>query len=361
VLIYACVSGHGFGHGSRVASVLLALAARQPSWRLVISSSLPTSFLAGAFGPTPFERRPCGWDVGAVQADALGVDGPATLAALAALEHRLPGQISAEATWLAAQAGPALLLGDVPPAAARLAEAAGLPLLWMGNFGWDDIYAPMGGAFLPWAERCRDLYRRGHGLIRCPFSLAMDWRLPETRVGLTAGKPRLNPQILRRQLDLPQQRQRCVLLAFGGIGYRLDPGLFGRWPDWWFLSSDPAAAAAANGRVLPADVRPLEVMPLCERLIGKAGYSSFCEALSNQMGIHLVARQGFAEAAVMEQELQRCGPHRLLSQAQLLGGDWQLDQPLLAARGAPLASDGAEQAAEAIEAFVSASAASEPA
>ena len=351
MLIYACVSGHGYGHGSRVAAVLLALAARQPHWRLVISSSLPAAFLAGAFGPVPFEHRPCGWDVGTVQADALGVDAAATLLALAELEQRLPAQIETEARWLAAQGGPAILLGDVPPAAARLAATAGLPLIWMGNFGWDDIYAPMGGAFLTWAERCRTLYQRGDRLIRCPFSLAMDWGLAQTRVGLTAAAPRLDPELLRCQLELPDQRQRCVLVSFGGMGFPLSPELFGRWPDFCFISSDPAAAAAANVRLLPAGVRPLEVMPLCERLISKAGYSSFCEALSHGLGIHLVERQGFAEAAVMERELQRCGRHRLLSQAQLLAADWQLDQPLLPASGALLAKDGAELAAEALLEF----------
>ena len=353
MLIYACVSGHGYGHGSRVASVLLALAAVQPQWRLVISSSLPAAFLTGAFGPVPFEHRPCGWDVGTVQANALGVEAAATLAALAALERRLPAQIAAEAAWLAAQEGPAILLGDVPPAAAQLAAAAGLPLIWMGNFGWDDIYEPMGGEFLAWAELYRALYRRGQRLIRCPFSLAMDWGLPETQVGLTAAAPRLDAEQLRRQLDLPLDRRRSVLVSFGGMGFPLSPDLFGRWPDWCFISSDSTSAAAPNVRRLPPGVRPLEVMPLCGRLISKAGYSSFCEALSHGMGIHLVERQGFAEAAVMEGELQRHGPHRLLSQAQLLAGDWELDRPLLPARGDALATGGAEQAAAAITSFAS--------
>ncbi len=349
MLIYACVSGHGYGHGSRVASVLLALAARQPHWRLVISSSLSAEFLSGAFGAVPFEHRRCGWDVGAVQANALGIDAPATLLALAELERRLPDQIAAEASWLAEQGGRALLLGDVPPAAASLAAAAGLPLVWMGNFGWDDIYAPMGGAFLAWADHCRSLYRRGDHQIRCPFSLAMDWDLPQTRVGLTAAAPRLDPDLLREQLALPEQRQRCVLVSFGGMGFPLSPGLFDRWPHWCFLSSDPGSATAPNVRLLPPGVRPLELMPLCGRMISKAGYSSFCEALSHGLGIHLVERQGFAEAAVMERELRRCGPHRLLSQAQLLAGDWQLDLPLLPASGAALELGGAERAAEAIE------------
>ena len=95
MLIYACVSAHGFGHGSRIASVLNALHRLRPQWRLVLSTALPEAFLRSALGPVPFEHRPCRWDVGVVQADALGADAVATLAALTALEAELPAQLAA--------------------------------------------------------------------------------------------------------------------------------------------------------------------------------------------------------------------------------------------------------------------------
>ena len=87
-------------------------------------------------------------------------------------------------------------------------------------------------------------------------------------------------------------------------------------------------------------------MPLVGRLITKAGYSSFCEAFSQGVGIHLVERHGFAEAPVLQQALQDHGWHRLLSGDQLAGGDWQLDQPLLPPRIGPLPADGAARAAD---------------
>lgn len=344
MLIYAAISGHGYGHGSRSGAILLALAQRQPGWRLVLSTSLPAEFLRTVFGPVPFELRPCLWDVGVVQADALGADPAATLAALDDLERHLPAQIAAETRWLEAQAGPVLVLGDVPPALARLAQAGDWPLFWVGNFGWDAIYAPMGGPFLVWAERCRALYRMGQGLIHCPFSMPMDWGLPEIRVGLTVAPPREQAEVLRHQLELPV-RGRCVLVSFGGLGFELGEEPFRRWPEFVFVSTDPAAAGAANVRLLPQGLRLMEVMPLVERLITKPGYSSFCEALAHDVGIHLVHREGFAEAPVLEEALRRHGRHLLLSQEQLRCGEWQLDQPLQAAALGPLPLDGAETAA----------------
>ena len=68
--------------------------------------------------------------------------------------------------------------------------------------------------------------------------------------------------------------------------------------------------------------------------------------------MHLVHREGFAEAPVLEAALQAHGQHRLLSRDQLLAGDWQLDQPLQAARVEPLPADGADQAAGLLERFI---------
>lgn len=351
MLIVACVSGHGYGHGSRVAAVLSALHALEPDWRLVLSTPLPRPFLELAFGPVPFEQRICRWDVGVIQADALGADGPATLAALASLDQILPAQLEREAAWIRRQGEPVLLLGDVPPAAADLAAELAAPLVWMGNFGWDAIYQPMGGAFMARAEQALASYRRGDALIQCPLALPMPWNLPTQRVGLTAGRPRQPAEALRERLQLPLPPERTVMVAFGGLGLSLDPGLLARWPQHHFLVSESALASAANATLIPADLRPLELLPLCARVITKPGYSTFCEALSLGVGVQLVQRQGFAEAPVLQADLQRHGWHRLLTRAQLEAGDWQLDQPLLPPTGEPLPMGGEQAAARHLQAI----------
>jgi hypothetical protein len=331
--------------------VLAELAALRPDWRLVLSTALPDSFLKLAFGGVAFERRPHRWDVGMVQADALEVDPKATLVALAQLDRELDSRIATEVAWLQSQRQPLLVLGDVPPPAARIAAALGAPMVWLASFGWDAIYEPCGGALAQRAQACRQLYGQGDLLLRCPLSLPMPWGIPEQRLGLTCSRPRLDASQLAGLLGVPPERERCVLISFGGLGLELDPALLARWPDHVFLGSDPALATAPNGRLLPSHVRPLDAMPLVGRLITKAGYSSFCEAFSQGVGIHLVERHGFAEAPVLERALQDHGSHRLLRRDQLQTGDWQLDQPLLPPRLAPLPDDGAAVAARALVAL----------
>ncbi|MCP9833244.1 MULTISPECIES: hypothetical protein [unclassified Cyanobium] len=352
MLIHACISSHGFGHGSRTASVLCELAALKPDWRLVLSTGLPEAFLKLSLGAVPFEQRQCRWDVGVIQADALGADAAATLAALHDLEGSLPGLVEAEATWLEAQNQPILVLGDVPPAAALLARRLRVPLVWLASFGWDTIHAPMGPDFQPFVDRHRQLYAQGDLLLRCPLSLPMDWGLQEVRLGLTSSRPRLDLERLASDLALPPDREQVVLVSFGGLGMAIDPALLARWPEHVFVGPEPALASVANGRCLPAGVRPLDLMPLTGRLITKPGYSSFCEAFSQGVGIHLVHRSGFAEAPVLEEDLRNHGWHRLLSQQAFRRGEWQLDQPLEPPRGGPLPLDGATTAARAIVAVL---------
>jgi hypothetical protein len=349
MLIIACISSHGFGHGVRMATLLRELLRRRHDIELVLSTGLPEDLLRQNLGDLPWLHRPCIWDVGVRQADALGSDPAATLTALAALEASLPRQLEQEVAWLAprlaAHGGRGLVIADIPPAAVRLAESLGIPLVWHGNFGWDAIYAALGPAFVPWVEHCQRLYRRGQALIRCPFPLTMDWGLPQLSIGGESGTPRLGTEELRRRLGHDHPRERTALLSFGGMGLALDPALPSRWPDWRFLVCDRRLPEAANLIPVPADLRPLDVLPLCQLVITKPGYSTFCEALAQDVGVVAVERAQFAEAAVLLEGLQRHGRHRILSRDQFGSGEWALDRPLAPPMGPPLASDGADRAA----------------
>ncbi len=351
MLIYVCSSSHGFGHAARDAAVLQQLRRLRPDWRLVMSSLVSPGFLSLLLGDEHIEQRLCRWDVGMVQADALGSDPSATLIALAELDARLSEQVQAEASWIRTQGRPVLILGDIPPAAAELAAAVDAPLVWMSNFGWDEIYRPFGGAFELVAERALESYRCGQLLLRCPFDLAMDWGLPEQRLDLVCSSPRPLPSVVQQTLEALDQP--IIQVGFGGMGLDLDPQLFAHWPDHHFLMACPPdaktsarLAGIANLTLLPDGVRPLDAFPFCERHIGKPGFSTFCEALSLELGLHVVERQDFAEVSALMQGLIRYGRHRQLTRQQLIGGDWQLDQPLLPAEAEPLAAGGALQAAE---------------
>ena len=353
MLIYLCLSSHGFGHAARQATVLTALHRLQPTWRLVVSSLVSADFLKLACGSVPVEQRSVGWDVGMIQADALGVDQEQTLRCLMALDSSLPQRLDQETAWLAKQKTPVLVVGDIPPSAAVLAERIGAPLVWMGNFGWDDIYEPLGGLFANYAAAARAHYQKGELLLRCPFSLAMEWGLKEQELGLTVSGLRELPRQLRHHLE--QIQQPLVLVGFGGLGVAIDPALFRLWPNHHFLMPAPLEPHLrakleyeANVTLLHESVRPFDVMPYCDRHLGKPGYSTFCEALSQELGMHVVERDGFAEASVLMDGLRRYGNHRILKRDAFSQGEWGLDQQLVKAMHPMASKHGAEEAAKAL-------------
>ena len=354
MLIYLCLSSHGFGHAARQATVLSALHQLQPTWRLVVSSLVSADFLQLACGAAvPIEHRQVGWDVGMIQADALGVDQDKTLKSLKALDCSLPQRLDQEMAWLVKQKTSVLVVGDIPPSAAVLAEQLGAPLVWMGNFGWDDIYEPLGGPFAKYAAAAKAQYRKGQLLLRCPFSLAMDWGLKEQEIGVTISALRELPSQLR--LHLEQIQKPLVLVGFGGLGVAINPALFRRWPNHHFLMTEPvdpqlraSFQSAINVTLMPEGVRPFDVMPYCDRHLGKPGYSTFCEALSQDLGMHVVERDGFAEASILMNGLRRYGNHRILSRDSFVQGEWGLDQQLVQASHPMASKHGAEEAAEAL-------------
>jgi hypothetical protein len=95
-------------------------------------------------------------------------------------------------------------------------------------------------------------------------------------------------------------------------------------------------------------VRPIDAFPLCSRQLGKPGFSTFCEALDQGVGLHVVERRDFAEVAALMDGLRRHGHHRVLTRDQLERGDWQLDLPLNAPEAGPLSQNGAQRAADAL-------------
>ncbi|KZR75411.1 hypothetical protein [Prochlorococcus marinus] len=358
MLIYLCLSSHGYGHAARQAAVLIELHRLQPQWRFVVSTDVDFQFLSLALQGVPFEHRKLRWDVGMVQANALAIDQMATLKALQELEQHIPAQIAAEVSWIQSQQMSVLVLADIPPAAAELADQLGVPLVWMGNFGWDEIYAPLGDSFLTHAEAASAEYSRGKKLLRCPFSLAMDWGLPEQSLGLTASSPRSLPLGLQQKLESFQGP--IVMVGFGGLGLALDSDLFQRWPDHLFLmpkprSVDPFLSMQSPDNVLylPRSIRVVDALPYCSRHLGKPGYSSFCEAISLGIGLHVVLREGFAESVALINGLQSHAAHRLLEREALELGEWELDQPLIPASQQPLAVDGSMAAASAVVELVS--------
>ncbi|MCS6783075.1 MAG: hypothetical protein RMI89_07010 [Gloeomargarita sp. SKYBB_i_bin120] len=335
---------------TRTLAIVAEVRRRQPQVRITLATTAAVSDLK-AYLPPPFTHRLVRLDVGVRQRDSLTQDVTATRQALEALLSQAEDCIAQEVAYMRAT-GVNLIFADIPALAGLMARAAGIPCLMSGNFGWDFIYRQWGGVFVELADRYAEGYRYCHHLFRVPFCEPMAEFPRITDVGLTGQWPRFAPEQVRAQLEVDTPPERTVLFAFGGFGLRNIPyDALQRFSDWCFLVFDPQAPALPYLRpCFQTPYRPVDVMPLCGRVVTKPGYSTYSEAYRLGVPIYSLERQGFAEAELLLQGLRKYSYHRVIAVADFYAHPWEflaLDPcpPQTADR---LATDGNETVAQAL-------------
>jgi L-arabinokinase len=343
-MLVAYVSGHGFGHATRLCEVLAAVRARAPSLPITFVGTVPERLVRRAVSP-PLTVRHQQVDVGLVQRDALAFDEPATAAACAAFEATWEARVEAEVAFLRG-CGARAVLGDIPALPFQAAARAGLPSLALGNFSWDWIYghlAPRQPSLADSAARAAAAYATVGRLLELPFAAGLTIFPVREPVGMLARRPRVARDEARRRLGLDGRP--TVLVSFGGVGLpglersalERDPGL--RWllPDELPESRLEALALTYPDLVAAADV-----------VLTKPGYGIVSDAIGAGTRLVYTERGDFPEYPVMVAELPRYLASVHLSNADLRAGlaEEAVRRVLAQPMPSPPPLDGAARAAE---------------
>ena len=132
------VSGHGFGHATRVVEITRHLIAAGHTVHIVTGA--PKSIWTAEIDSPKLKFREMLLDCGAVQSDALTVDRMKSLLAYEALFRRQDEIVAGEAAFLR-EVGADLVVVDIAPMACTAARQAGVRCVVVTNFSWDHIYA----------------------------------------------------------------------------------------------------------------------------------------------------------------------------------------------------------------------------
>jgi hypothetical protein len=360
-ILYLAITNHGFGHATRMASIANTIQRLCPDVLLILATTAPRWLLA-SYIEGDFIHRPVAYDVGVVQGDSLTMDKAATLEKLQDIRAKQDRIVANEVNFLQ-QNRVGLVLGDIPPLASVMARAAGIPGWMISNFGWDFIYRSWGEEFFPIADWIAECFGQCDRLFRLPFHESMAAFPQITDVGLTGGSPRFSRDELRASLygdeRAGDQRaiappERTVMLTFGGLGLDQIPYQnLDRFPDWQFISFDANAPDLPNLMKLgKSRYRPVDLMPLCGRVLSKPGYSTFSEACRLGTPLVSITRTDFAEAELLLQGIQAVVPHQILSPDVFFNGNWDfLRDPLRlpqAAVGESIDRDGNAAIAQAV-------------
>jgi L-arabinokinase len=352
-MLVSYVSGHGYGHSTRLAEVLRAVRALDPALPLAIVTSAP-EFLYRDVVPGGFVYRAVECDVGLAQSGALNIDETGTLTRLAEYRASFAGLVDQEARFLRAS-GARLVLADIPPLAFAAAAAAGVPAVALGNFSWDWIYrhlAKHNAAFGPAADWVEHNYTTAELLLRLPFAGDMSVFPEIVDIPLVARKPRIPKAEARRRLGLDARP--VSLLSFGGIGL---PGLdlehIARLTEVTWLAPEEFTNVPANCRRLTRewmkeiDIGYIDVVGAADAVVTKPGYGIVSDAIGAGTRLLYTERGDFPEYPILVAGMQQFIPCLYVSNADLLAG--RLAEPLAALLAQPvrvtMRTDGAETAA----------------
>lgn len=348
--LYVAITNHGFGHATRIASVAATIQRRCPEIELIVTTTAPQWLIAGYLGDT-FTYRQQAFDVGVLQRDSLQMDLVATLQQLQQIQAEAAALVQSEAAFLQQQQV-GLVLADIPPLATRIAHAAGVPCWMMSNFGWDFIYEAWEGEFTAIAAWIKGCFAECDRLFRLPFHEPMSAFPTMEDVGLTGGTPNYNLDDLRAEFELTAPRSKTILLTFGGLGLEAIPyDALSQFPDWQFITFDRQAPPLPNLRpVQDKRYRPVDFMPLCDRIVSKPGFSTFAEACRLDLPITTITREGFAESALLIEGVQDYANHQILAPETFFQGAWEFlrEDPQPPRRSAPLDKTGNDAIATAV-------------
>ena len=357
--LYIAITNHGFGHAVRISSVANLIQQMCPDILLIMVTTAPR-WLLESYISGDFIYRPRSFDVGVIQSDSITMDKETTLKKLQEIKKKERSIIAGEVNFIK-QNRVDLLLADIPPIAAKIAQLANIPCWMLSNFGWDFIYRSWGGEFLEIADWISESFAQCKLLFRLPLHEPMSAFPNIVDVGLTGGIPRYQPEEIKAKFEIHTEKEKTILLTFGGLGLDKIPyeNISG-FPDWQFMTFDSNSPELPNLINLKKEsgkkdinlpnIRPVDLMPICGRIVSKPGYSTFAEALRLETPIVSLVREGFAESKLLLEGIQDYSDHQILSPTDFFNSDWEfLRKPLQAPRKSEkLDKNGSETIAQAI-------------
>ncbi|KAJ4707647.1 L-arabinokinase-like [Melia azedarach] len=318
------VTGHGFGHATRVVEVVrnLILAGHDVH---VVTGAPDFVFTSEVQSPRLFIRKVL-LDCGAVQADALTVDRLASLekySETAVIPRK--SILKTEVEWLNSIKAD-LVVSDVVPVACRAAADAGIRSVCVTNFSWDFIYAEYvmaaGQNHRSIIWQIAEDYSHCEFLIRLPGYCPMPAFRDVIDVPLVVRRVHKSRKEVRKELGIGED-VKLVILNFGGqpAGWKLKEEYL---PSGWkCLVCGASDELPPNFIKLPKDAYTPDLIAASDCMLGKIGYGTVSEALAYKLPFVFVRRDYFNEEPFLRNMLEFYQGGVEMIRRDLLTGHWK--------------------------------------
>ncbi|KAM6550206.1 hypothetical protein CsatB_000014 [Cannabis sativa] len=319
------VTGHGFGHATRVVEVVrhLIMAGHDVH---VVTAAPPFVFTSEIQSPRLFLRKVL-LDCGAVQADALTVDRLASLEKYSQTAVAPRDSILAtEVDWLNSIKAD-LVVSDVVPVACRAAADAGIRSVCVTNFSWDFIYAEYvmaaGHHHRSIVWQIAEDYSHCEFLIRLPGYCPMPAFRDVIDVPLVVRRLHKSRKEVRKELGI-EEDVKLAILNFGGqpAGWKLKEEFL---PSGWLClvcGASDTQELPPNFVKLAKDAYTPDLIAASDCMIGKIGYGTVSEALAYKLPFVFVRRDYFNEEPFLRNMLEYYQGGVEMIRRDLLTGHW---------------------------------------
>ncbi|XP_062098515.1 L-arabinokinase-like isoform X2 [Humulus lupulus] len=319
------VTGHGFGHATRVVEVVrhLIMAGHDVH---VVTGAPEFVFTSEVQSPRLFLRKVL-LDCGAVQADALTVDRLASLEKYSQTAVVPRASILAtEVEWLNSIKAD-LVVSDVVPVACRAAADAGIRSVCVTNFSWDFIYAEYvmaaGHHHRSIVWQIAEDYSHCEFLIRLPGYCPMPAFRDVIDVPLVVRRLHKSRKEVRKEQGI-EEEVKLAILNFGGqpAGWKLKEEFLP--PGWLCLvcGASDTQELPPNFIKLAKDAYTPDLIAASDCMLGKIGYGTVSEALAYKLPFVFVRRDYFNEEPFLRNMLEFYQGGVEMIRRDLLTGHW---------------------------------------
>ena len=322
------VTDHGYGHATRAAAVMGALAQEVPGVCFEVFTTAPKwLFENQQVFRYRYHRKKT--DVGLIQSTPFDVDLEATIAELSRFLPFEAGKVAKTASYLR-KIDCRMVISDIAPLGIYIANQAGIPAALVENFTWDWIYEhyhTRQSRLEGFSQYIGDINETAKIRIQvAPYC--------NHRPGALKTNPVCRPFSAQRKqvrADLGMSAsESMVLISLGGLGQpsQLQLPLPGE-KNVIFVIPGGSQKPQRSKNVIRLPSNPGHAHPdlvnAADTVIGKIGYSTLTEVYQAGVPFGYLARTDFRESAVLKEFIERNIPSVALDKEKYAAGSWGPD------------------------------------
>ncbi|RJP60989.1 MAG: hypothetical protein C4541_03040 [Candidatus Auribacter fodinae] len=306
ILFY--VTGHGFGHATRMQELVRAIEKMAPETEIHIHTNAPEWFFSD-----PNSKRYVRYldiDTGTTQLDCIKIDVMRSLHDYSDLICRRQSFLPQELSFIQRNEIDCIV-ADIPPAAFYIAHEAGIPAVGVANFTWDWIFEPYIAQYSEYKYVLDDMrqgYALAYSMLRLPFSGGFETAARCEDIPMIVRPPRMPVAEIRHKLGINHDQRPLILCSFGGFqAHGLDlQAVAETCGDYFFIGFGDDMIRFDNGMILPyrSEFDHPSLVDAADMVLSKLGYGTVAECVSLNKPLMYISRDDFREYPVLRDAVE---------------------------------------------------------